>query len=110
MQSGQTLFSAVPSEVFVIANSKEAQLRRRRAGQTVTIRVDTIPVLALRAHVDSFQRGTGATFALLPPESATGNFVRVVQWVPVKIVFDEPVELTRGIAGPIRQSQCARRE
>jgi membrane fusion protein, multidrug efflux system len=95
VQPGQTLFSAVPSEIFVIANFKETQLARMHVGQPVTMRVDAYPGLALRAHVDSFQRGTGSTFALLPPENATGNFVKVVQRIPVKIKFDEPAEIVR---------------
>ena len=98
VQPGQTLFSAVPSEVFVVANFKETQLDRMQVGQPVTVRVDAFPGLQLRGHVDSFQRGTGSTFALLPPENATGNFVKVVQRVPVKIKFDEPAELTRQVS------------
>ena len=98
VQPGQTLFSAVPSEVFVVANFKETQLDRMQVGQPVAVRVDAFPGLQLRGHVDSFQRGTGSTFALLPPENATGNFVKVVQRVPVKIKFDEPAELTRQVS------------
>ena len=98
VQPGQMLFSAVPSEVFVVANCKETQLDRLRIGQAVLIGVDAFPGQQLHAPVDSFQRGTGSTFALLPPEHATGNFVKVVQRVPVKIVFDEPVEVTRSIS------------
>jgi membrane fusion protein (multidrug efflux system) len=69
-----------------------------REGQPVTVRIDAFPGLRLRAHVDSFQRGTGSTFALLPPENATGNFVKIVQRVPVKIMFDEPAEIMRRVA------------
>jgi membrane fusion protein (multidrug efflux system) len=69
-----------------------------RPGQRVTIRVDAFPDLRLRGHVDSIQRGTGSRFALLPPENATGNFVKVVQRVPVKIEFDDPGEALRWIA------------
>ncbi len=98
VQSGQTLFSAVPGEVFVVANFKETQLDRMQVGQQVAVRVDAFPDMRLHAHVDSFQRGTGSTFALLPPENATGNFVKVVQRVPVMIKFDEPAELTRQIS------------
>jgi membrane fusion protein (multidrug efflux system) len=98
VQPGQTLFSAVPDDAYVIANFKETQLARMQVGQPVTVRVDAFPGRPLRAHVDSFQRGTGSAFALLPPENATGNFVKVVQRVPVKIVFDEPADVMRRIA------------
>jgi membrane fusion protein (multidrug efflux system) len=75
----------------VIANYKETQIERMRVGQSVLIRVDAFPSEQFRGHVDSFQRGTGSQFALLPPENATGNFVKIVQRIPVKIVFDEPL-------------------
>ena len=88
VQPGQTLFSAVPSDVYIIANFKETQLTRMRAGQAVSITVDAFPNLELHGHIDSFQRGTGSDFALLPPENATGNFVKIVQRVPVKILLD----------------------
>src|SRR5215469_287904 len=90
VQPGQTLFSLVPPEVWVIANFKETQLKNMRVGQPVSIQVDAVPGHDFKAHVDSFQVGTGSRFTLLPPENATGNFVKVVQRVPVKIVFDEP--------------------
>jgi membrane fusion protein, multidrug efflux system len=89
VQPGQTLFSAVPDTVYIIANFKETQLTNMKVGQPVSISVDAFPHVRLRGHVDSFQRGTGSNFALLPPENATGNFVKVVQRIPVKIVFDE---------------------
>ena len=89
--ASETLFSAVPLEVYVIANFKETQLTHMHPGQPATVRVDAYPDLQVRGHVDSFQRGTGANFALLPPENATGNFVKVVQRVPVKIIFDDPL-------------------
>lgn len=88
VQPGQALFSAVPNEVYVIANFKETQLAGMRAGQRVSIHVDAFPGITLHGHVDSFQRGTGAYFALLPPENATGNFVKIIQRVPVKILLD----------------------
>jgi len=90
VQPGQVLFSAVPTFRYVTANYKETQLTHVRPGQSVIIHVDAYPALRLHGHVDSIQRGTGSEFALLPPENATGNFVKVVQRVPVKIVFDEP--------------------
>jgi membrane fusion protein (multidrug efflux system) len=88
VQPGQTLFSVVPDQVYVIANFKETQLAHMRVGQKVDIAVDAFPDLKLHGHVDSFQRGTGSYFALLPPENATGNFVKVTQRVPVKILLD----------------------
>ena len=73
-------------------------LARMRPGQAATVHVDAFPDLRLKGHVDSLQRGTGSVFALLPPENATGNFVKVVQRVPVKIVFDDPREALRWIS------------
>jgi membrane fusion protein (multidrug efflux system) len=90
VQPGQTLFSLVPLDVWVVANFKETQLKRMKVGQPVSVKVDALPGRNLRAHVESFQVGTGSRFTLLPPENATGNYVKVVQRVPVKIVFDEP--------------------
>jgi membrane fusion protein (multidrug efflux system) len=90
VQPGQTLFSLVPPDVWVTANFKETQLKNMKVGQPVSVRVDAVPDHDFKAHVDSFQGGTGGRFTLLPPENATGNFVKVVQRVPVKIVFDEP--------------------
>jgi membrane fusion protein, multidrug efflux system len=89
IQPGQTLFSLVPPEVWVIANFKETQLKQMKVGQSVSVRVDAVPGREFNAHIESFQVGTGSRFTLLPPENATGNFVKVVQRVPVKIVFDE---------------------
>jgi membrane fusion protein, multidrug efflux system len=90
VQPGQTLFSLVPFDVWVVANFKETQLKRMKIGQPVSVKVDALPGREFRAHVESFQVGTGSRFTLLPPENATGNYVKVVQRVPVKIVFDEP--------------------
>jgi membrane fusion protein (multidrug efflux system) len=98
VQPGQTLFSAVPVTLYVTANYKETQLSNVRPGQPVTIRVDAFPSLRLQGHVDSIQRGTGSQFALLPPENATGNFVKVVQRVPVKVAFDDPGEALRWVS------------
>jgi membrane fusion protein, multidrug efflux system len=98
VQPGQVLFSVVPDELYITANFKETQLTDVRPGQRVTIRVDAFPGLRLRARVDSIQRGTGSQFALLPPENATGNFVKVVQRVPVKITFDDPGRALRWIS------------
>jgi membrane fusion protein, multidrug efflux system len=98
VQPGQTLFSIVPVAPYVEANFKETQLEHMRPGQAAEVRVDAYPHLRLKGHVDSLQRGTGSVFALLPPENATGNFVKVVQRVPVKIVFDEPGEAIKWIS------------
>jgi membrane fusion protein (multidrug efflux system) len=90
VQVGQALCAIVPFEYWVIANFKETQLTRMRPGQPVEIRVDAYPGRVFRGHVDSIQSGAGARFSLLPPENATGNYVKVVQRVPVKILFDTP--------------------
>jgi membrane fusion protein (multidrug efflux system) len=92
VQVGQPLLAIVTDEVWVIANFKETQLTRMRPGQEVSIKVDAFPGRTLKGHIDSIQSGTGSRFSLLPAENATGNFVKVVQRVPVKIVFDEPVD------------------
>ena len=91
LQAGQQIMSLVPVEVWVIANFKESQLRKMSPGQKVTVEIDALGGKSFRAHVDSVQAGSGAAFSLLPPENATGNFVKVIQRVPVKIVFDEPL-------------------
>ena len=92
VQAGQQLFSIVPEHVWVTANFKETQLTNMRPGQKVTIRADAYPDQKLEGHVDSIQSGTGERFSLLPPENATGNYVKVVQRVPVKIVIDSPLD------------------
>ena len=73
----------------MVANYKETQLDQMRPGQSATIKIDAYPDRKFAAHVDSIHPGTGARFSLLPPENATGNYVKVVQRVPVKIVFDQ---------------------
>jgi len=100
VEPGQTLFFAVPNRVYVIANFKETQLTHMRAGQPVSIHVDAFPNHTLHGHIDSFQRGTGSNFALLPPENATGNFVKVVQRVPVKILIDDFDGIPAAMIGP----------
>jgi membrane fusion protein (multidrug efflux system) len=87
---GQPLLALVPEELYIVANFKETQLTYMRPGQRATIRIDAYPGVVFDAHVDSIQAGTGAAFSLFPPENATGNFVKVVQRIPVKIVFDQP--------------------
>jgi len=98
VQTGQTLLSIVPKEVWVVANFKESQLKHMKPGQPALVEIDALGK-TLRAHVDSIQAGSGARFSLLPPENATGNYVKVVQRVPVKIVFAEPLPADRTI-GP----------
>jgi membrane fusion protein (multidrug efflux system) len=89
VQPGQPLLALVSDRLWVVANFKETQLTLMRPGQPVTLKLDAFPQLRLRGHVESFQSGTGAAFSLLPAENATGNYVKVVQRVPVKIVLDE---------------------
>jgi membrane fusion protein (multidrug efflux system) len=91
VQIGQQLMSLVPTDVWVIANFKESQLQKMRPGQRVSVEIDALGGRMFQAHVDSVQAGSGAAFSLLPPENATGNYVKVVQRVPVKIFFDEPL-------------------
>jgi membrane fusion protein (multidrug efflux system) len=79
----------VPNDMWVVANFKETELASMRPGQAVEIKVDSYPEKIFKGHVDSIQRGTGAKFSMFPPENAAGNFVKVVQRIPVKIVFDE---------------------
>ena len=89
LQAGQSLLALIALEdVWITANFKETQLTSIRAGNAVTINVDALGGRAFTAHVDSIAAATGATFSLLPPENATGNFVKVVQRVPVKITLD----------------------
>jgi membrane fusion protein, multidrug efflux system len=89
---GQQIFSIVSPEVWVTANFKEGQLAYMRPGQKVRIEVDAYPSLDLRGHVDSIQLGSGSKFTAFPPENATGNFVKVVQRVPVKIIIDSGLD------------------
>ena len=85
---GQALLAIVPDQMWVTANFKETQLTLMRVGQPVELHVDAFPDHPLHGTVESLQRGTGAVFSSLPAENATGNYVKVVQRVPVKIVFD----------------------
>lgn len=92
VQPGQMLMSVVPLQgVWVIANFKETQIGRMKAGQRAEIDIDTYPRQPIRGRVASIGAATGAAFSLLPPENATGNFVKVVQRVPVKIIMDRPL-------------------
>lgn len=98
VQPGQALFALVPRDVWVTANFKETQLTFMRPGQPVEVHVDAYPTHDFKATVNSLQAGTGARFSLLPPENAVGNYVKVVQRVPVKIVFDEQLPTNLDIA------------
>jgi membrane fusion protein (multidrug efflux system) len=99
VQMGQDLMALVPQQVWVTANFKETQLAKLRVGQSVDIAIDAYPSQHFSGHIASLQAGSGAAFALLPPENATGNYVKVVQRVPVKIVFDQPFDATH-VVGP----------
>ncbi|HEV2550159.1 MAG TPA: HlyD family secretion protein [Stellaceae bacterium] len=99
VQTGQNLMALVPSEVWVSANFKETQLAHMRVGQPAEITIDAYPGVIVHGHVDSVQAGSGAAFSLLPPENATGNYVKIVQRVPVKIVFDDALDAARPL-GP----------
>ena len=89
IQAGQQALALIPlEEMYVTANFKENQLKRMRAGQKVTLKVDALGGREYRAHVDTIAPATGSTFSLLPPENATGNYVKVVQRVPVKIALE----------------------
>ena len=95
-QIGQALLMFVPTDVWVTANFKETQLTNMRPGQPVDIEIDAFPNHQFHGHVDSVQAGSGTAFSLLPAENATGNFVKIVQRVPVKITFDEPPDVELG--------------
>ena len=89
-QAGTNLTMFVPDQIWVTANFKETQLDAMRSGQPVTLHIDAYPERTIRGHVASIQPGSGPAFSLLPPENATGNYVKIVQRVPVKIVLDNP--------------------
>ena len=92
VQPGTPLFVIVPNDVWVVANFKETQLEKMRVGQDVDIKIDTYPHKVFRGKVDSIQRASGAKSSLFPPENAVGSFVKIVQRIPVKIVFDEEID------------------
>ncbi|HEX9448101.1 MAG TPA: HlyD family secretion protein [Dongiaceae bacterium] len=93
VQAGSQLMAVVPLHaVYVLANFKETQLTHMRNGQKVEIEVDSFPGVKLSGHVDSLSPASGLEFALLPPDNATGNFTKIVQRIPVKIVLDDPTE------------------
>jgi membrane fusion protein (multidrug efflux system) len=80
----------VPDQTWVTANFKEIQLDQMRPGEAVTLKIDAYPGRTIRGHVESVQPGSGTAFSLLPAQNATGNYVKIVQRVPVKIVMDNP--------------------
>jgi membrane fusion protein, multidrug efflux system len=98
VQPGQALLALVPRDVWVVANFKETQLTYMKPGQPVELSVDAYPKRKFQGKVDSLQAGTGARFSLLPPENAVGNYIKVVQRVPVKIIFDEELPTNLDIA------------
>jgi membrane fusion protein (multidrug efflux system) len=98
IDKGAAMFALVPTDLYVTANFKETQLRDMKPGQPVDIKVDAYPNEILKGHVDSLQQGSGSRFSMLPPENATGNYVKVVQRVPVKILFDAPLDLLKDYA------------
>jgi membrane fusion protein, multidrug efflux system len=89
-QPGTNLTMFVPDDIWVWANFKENQLDHMRPRQRVTLEIDAYPERTIRAHVDSVQPGSGTAFTLLPVENATGNYVKIVQRVPVKLVMNDP--------------------
>jgi membrane fusion protein, multidrug efflux system len=97
---GQPLLAIVSDNLWVTANYKETQLKKMRVNQPVTIEIDAVPDVKFAGHVQSFQRAAGSYFSALPAENATGNYVKVTQRVPVKIVFDHPEQLHQYNVGP----------
>src|SRR5574344_598252 len=95
VQVGQALFTIVPHNVWVIANFKESQLTNMHVGQSVDIKVDAYPNKIFKGKVDSIQMASGAQSSLFPPENAVGSFVKIVQRIPVKIVFTENVDTSK---------------
>ncbi|MGY4311968.1 multidrug resistance efflux pump [Bradyrhizobium sp. JR3.5] len=90
VQAGTQLMAVVPlDQVYVVANFKETQLTHVRNGAPVELRVDSFHSTKLKGHVDSLSPASGLEFALLPPDNATGNFTKIVQRVPVKILLDD---------------------
>lgn len=92
VQAGSSLFSLVSPDIWITANFKESQLERMNPGDKVEISVDAWPDMKLEGHVDSIQMGSGSRFSTFPSENATGNYVKIVQRVPVKIVIDKGLD------------------
>jgi membrane fusion protein (multidrug efflux system) len=89
---GSPLFALVPDEVWIVANFKENQVGKMKPGQPVEIKIDTYPNKVFKGKIDSIQSASGAKSSLFPPENAVGSFVKIVQRIPVKIVFDEKID------------------
>ena len=92
VQKGQPLFALASDEVWIVANFKENQVGKMKPGQEVTIKIDAYPHKEFKGKIDSIQRASGAKSSLFPPENAVGSFVKIVQRIPVKIVFDEKID------------------
>ena len=92
VQPGSPLFVIVPHDVWVVANYKETQLTKMKEGMDVDIKIDTYPDKVFKGKIDSIQRSSGAKASLFPPENAVGSFVKIVQRIPVKIVFTEKID------------------
>ena len=105
VSAGQTLMVVVEPELWVVANFKETQLAKMKPGQPVRISIDSIPDKVFDGTVDSFSPATGNEFALLPADNSTGNFTKIVQRVPVKIVFNP--DSTHGYEDRIRAGESA---
>ena len=97
VQTGQQVFYIVSPHFWVVANFKETQLNRMRIGDKVKMTVDAYPGLKLTGHIDSIQQGSGAQFSAFPAENATGNFVKIVRRVPVKIIIDGGIPRGTGL-------------
>lgn len=93
--AGAPLFTLVPEEVWIVANFKENQLTNIKPGQPVDIKIDTYPGKVFKGKIDSIQRASGAKSSLFPPENAVGSFVKIVQRIPVKIVFTEEIDTSK---------------
>lgn len=100
VSAGSPLFTLVPENVWVVANFKETQLKGMRPGMPVEIKIDTYPNHKFKGRIDSIQRSSGAKSSLFPPENAVGSFVKIVQRIPVKIVFDEKINPEEYIIAP----------
>ena len=92
VQKGQPLFALASDEVWIVANFKENQVGKMKPGQEVSIKIDAYPHKVFKGKIDSIQRASGAKSSLFPPENAVGSFVKIVQRIPVKIVFDEKID------------------
>ena len=98
--AGSPLFTLVPNEVWIVANYKETQLEHMRPGMPVTIKIDTYPHHKFKGKIDSIQRSSGAKASLFPPENAVGSFVKIVQRIPVKIVFTDKEDISKYLIAP----------